>query len=326
MNSRSFRILLTFVLSCLPALAQQRSWFSNLSFLTPIGPDENPIIGFAVGGDPDQKMEFLIRVAGPSLPSMTSAMIADTHPDPKLEVYAPSGQLVLTNDQWDETIVPDPSGRVPSVIVNQNLLTGFTFPRGSKDAAVVLELGPGMQTVQIKPADGRTRGTVLFEIYSRVRAHPPPVRLTNLSVRTTVGPGRVPIIGVAMEYPRSDREPESRAILLRSIGPGLAQFGITTFNPSPRIEMYTETGIRGTIVNQWEMMLPGAPADFRAEQLARFNRAHVVAGAFPLQPGSKDAALFFELPPFNWTFHLMSADGSAGEVLFEIYDVPLSVH
>ncbi len=45
------------------------------------------------------------------------------------------------------------------------------------------------------------------------------------------------------------------------------------------------------------------------------------AGAFALQPGQADAALVVTLPAGAWTIHVTGADGGAGVVLIEIYDI-----
>ncbi|MBC7366388.1 MAG: hypothetical protein H7343_06170 [Undibacterium sp.] len=45
-------------------------------------------------------------------------------------------------------------------------------------------------------------------------------------------------------------------------------------------------------------------------------------GAFPLPPGSKDAALVVALPAGGYTVQVSGADGGTGTAIVEIYELP----
>ena len=49
--------------------------------------------------------------------------------------------------------------------------------------------------------------------------------------------------------------------------------------------------------------------------------AFAAAGAFPLDPGSEDAALIVTLPPGGYTVAVSGTGGAAGNALLEIYDL-----
>jgi len=196
------------------------------------------------------------------------------------------------------------------------------FPSGSNDAMVLLDLEAGSVTVHVKPADGITRGEVLFEIYAlTVGKVPPTVRLSNLSVRTKIAADNILIVGLTMRRVYETFEP--RTVLVRAMGPALSQFGVTNAHTNPMIQFYTDKGLESFVVRSWELMIPvgqeGPPIR------AQLMRAHAATGAFPLSPGSKDAAVVLPLAPQPWTAHVKPADGvSSGEVLFELYDIPES--
>ncbi len=129
----------------------------------------------------------------------------------------------------------------------------------------------------------------------------PPGELANLSTRADSGLGADVLIGgfVLRSAPGS--------VLARGIGPGLAPLGVTGFLPDPQIDLLTGAGVSLAANDNWN-----APA-----------LAPVAAslGAFPLAPGSRDAALLQSVLPGP---HVVVASGlgptARGNVLIELYD------
>jgi hypothetical protein len=135
-------------------------------------------------------------------------------------------------------------------------------------------------------------------------------RISNLSTRAVLQNGLDEVIaGFVIE----DR---SRTVLLRVIGPGLAQFGV--FNPAhdPYLTLKQSGEILATN-NDWSAQ-PDA---------ALVSCAGARSGAFPLPVGSRDAALVVVLPPGAYTVHGSPAGPSfvPGAVLVEIYALPEDV-
>lgn len=91
---------------------------------------------------------------------------------------------------------------------------------------------------------------------------------------------------------------------MRSVGPGLQQFGVTPVLEDPRLEIFA--GARSVALNN----------DWDASLEAGFN----AVGAFPLARGSRDAAERFVAGSGSYTVH--ATGPGAGIVLIELYAVP----
>jgi len=127
-------------------------------------------------------------------------------------------------------------------------------------------------------------------------------RITNFSVLAPVGSndGQM-VLGCVLSG-------QSRNLLVRAVGPGLAFFGVPNFAPSPALTVIRE-GLVG--YNEgWSTC--GAIAAMRA--------AFAAAGAFPLAEGSSDAALVLRADAGIWTCVVGSHTAAQGTVLAEIYD------
>ena len=97
-------------------------------------------------------------------------------------------------------------------------------------------------------------------------------------------------------------------MLLRVVGPGLAQFGVTGTVSDPQLTLF-RGNTRVASNNDWNHDSGATAATFA--QL----------GAFGLPHGSKDAALLVNLAAGSYTVHATSADGAGGVALIEIYEV-----
>lgn len=126
-------------------------------------------------------------------------------------------------------------------------------------------------------------------------------RLSNLSVRTfaSAGPATPLIVGFV-----TAGAGETRA-LLRAVGPGLADFGVTDAMPDPTLVLVSGGSLRASN-DQW------APA-----LAARFGSL----GAFSLASGSRDAALESVISAGDYSAILAAAPGTAaGTALVELYE------
>lgn len=124
-------------------------------------------------------------------------------------------------------------------------------------------------------------------------------RLTNLSARAAVGgPAGTPILGFVVTG-------GSKRLVVRGVGPALADFGVTGALADPLVELR-----RGqTLVQTNDNWLAADAATFSS------------VGAFVLPVASKDAALVATLPATDYTAQISSAvAGASGVALLEIYD------
>ena len=101
-------------------------------------------------------------------------------------------------------------------------------------------------------------------------------------------------------------------ILVRGIGPGLSQFGVTGVLGNPKLTLFRDSTVVA-INDNW--------ADVGAAALASTANA---VGAFALPTNSLDAALLATLEPGAYTAQVSGVDPAAatGIALVEIYEVP----
>jgi hypothetical protein len=122
---------------------------------------------------------------------------------------------------------------------------------------------------------------------------------------------------------------ESKQLLIRAVGPKLADLGVPSPLPDPTMTIY-RTRYDGqpndvvAIINDWK-------AD--GADVAAINAAMATAGAFPLEPtetfqgrpfmtdDTSSAAALVTLDVGVYTVQVSSADDGVGEVLVEVYEV-----
>jgi hypothetical protein len=224
----------------------------------------------------------LLRAAGPALAAFG---LTSAMTSPQLDLYDATPTLKATNSTWD-----------PSLASVFTSVSAFSFPAGSHDAALVQNLNGGY-TAQVH---GPNAGVVLVEAYDLGTGNSP--RLTNVSARNIVGTGdNILIAGFNITGTGSKR------LLIRAVGPKLSAFGVKGFLANPRLDIFDGNNAAVAGIASWDSSLAATFAS---------------VGAFPLDSGSKDAALVVTLTPGSYTVQVKGADGGTGEALVEIYEVP----
>lgn len=145
---------------------------------------------------------------------------------------------------------------------------------------------------------------------------PAPAQLLNLSVRKVVKPGENLIVGFVVAGDTPAR------ILIRAIGPTLFDFGLRQIMTDPKIAFTYQANPQQSITmynDNWnEQISLGevfVPLKMKVLPID-------MTGAFPLKPGSLDAALLVEVPAGAYTVTISSALSpifDTGAVLAEIY-------
>ncbi len=276
---------------------------------TGAGGAQSLIAGFVVTGPANQTRQMLIRVIGPGLaaaPFNVSGFLAD----PRLEVYgsASSSVPILTNDNWGTQ-----TGGAAAVTAIQQAATrsgAFALTNtASLDAAVLATLAPGSYTVQAKGPNTSGTGIVLIEVYdatpTSTATTPKPI---NVSTRGTVGTGaNTMIAGFVISGT------VSRRILIRGVGPTLANFGLAGAGllATPQIELFDSNNVSLRANSNWAS----------GDDAAVIAAASTAAGAFPLTNGSRDAAMLLMLAPGGYTVQLTGVSNTTGLGLVEVYDV-----
>jgi hypothetical protein len=109
------------------------------------------IPGLAIDGNVPKRV--LLRAAGPALQPFG---VSDYLADPQLEVTTLAGASLATSDNWN-------SNDVALTTASQSV-GAFPFAPGSKDAALLIELPPGLYTVVVRGTNNTT-GIALVETY-----------------------------------------------------------------------------------------------------------------------------------------------------------------
>jgi sugar lactone lactonase YvrE len=267
----------------------EHSRLINLSARSTVGTGGNILIaGFVVNGTGTK--HILLRGVGPTLGQFG---VSQPLAKPNLSLFDSGANQLDSNDAWG-------GGSVLSNTFNE--VGAFALPTGSVDAALLTSLGAGAYTAELSGLSGST-GVGLAEIYDADTGIPA-ARLVNISARASVGTGgNVLIAGFVI----SGSTPEQ--VVIRGIGPTLAQFGVSGALATPQLVLY-DSGNNTLLTNSgW-----GGAASLAQD----FSQI----GAFSLPSGSADAAIVVTLPPGAYTAELSGVGGATGVGLAEIYELP----
>ena len=99
-----------------------------------------------------------------------------------------------------------------------------------------------------------------------------------------------------------------KRLLLRGVGPTLGGFGVAGVLDDPILRLYNA-----------DREVVAENDDWTAGAVATVGQS---IGAFPLQSGSKDAALVYTVVPGAFTAQVSGAGGASGIALVEVYEVP----
>ena len=279
-----------------PALPGSR--LINLATRAKVGTGGDILIaGFVIEGNAPRKV--VVRAVGEELVKFG---VTGQLRDPLLKVFDSAGKQIATNDEWD---AKDEDFLVLDAAARQ--VGAFGLSGGTRDAALIAELAPGSYTAQVSDFMDQT-GVALVEIYEFGARDSS--RLINLSSRAVVGKGSeilIPSLVIASQ----DGSQTPRRLLVRAVGPGLTGFGVGGALADPTMKVY-----RGqTIVAENDNWSTDAAT------AATLEEAMKNVGAFPLERGSKDAALLLDLPPGDYTIQTTGAGETTGVALVEVYEL-----
>ncbi len=246
------------------------------------------ISGIVITGSVPKKV--VIRALGPAL---VDRNITNFMPDPVLRLATPTGQTISTNDNWPST---DPSYRAA---FRQAYLGDL--PDGSKDAAIVATLAPGVYTPIVTDKNG-VSGVALVEFYDLDSTTG---SLSAISARAMVGTGAdVLIPGLVIQGT------SSKKLLIRVAGPELLTRDIPEALLDPQFEIVDSTGASIYANDNWD--------NTDATLIATTNAVY----APQFKTGSKDAAIVVSLAPGNYSIVIRGVNNTKGIALVELFDVP----
>jgi hypothetical protein len=154
---------------------------------------------------------------------------------------------------------------------------------------------------------GATFGLGTFSLYLAT----PNTFLTNVSNRSLLGATDSAISGFVIQGT------ESRFVMVRGIGPGLAQFAVSPVSANPQLSLFVGPNLAasGQIWN--------AVTGYDSQAMSWMFE---IAGAFSLQTGSNDEVYFAVLAPGAYTAVVSdpTIGTTRGNLLTEVYILPYS--
>lgn len=128
--------------------------------------------------------------------------------------------------------------------------------------------------------------------------------LVNISSRGYVGTGDdVMIAGFVIDGLTAKR------VLVRAGGPALTEWDVPNVLADPQVTVHARSGQVLGVNDNW-----GGSAEITA--------AAVQTGAYPFRADSRDAALIVTLPPGSYTAVASGMNGTTGNALVEVYELP----
>jgi hypothetical protein len=271
------------------AISETGAFITNLSTRRVIESGNNLLAGVVVGGATPKR--FLVRAVGPGLAAFG---VEGALADPVLRILSSTGAELARNTDWRAA-----SNRA-ELAAASSAVGAFALSDANRDAALIVSLPPGSFTLDVSSETG-AKGVVLAELYSLETN----TAVRNLSTRSVLAPGEQVIGGITI----SGTEP--RRILVRAIGPGLTNFGVTNPVDDPTLAIYGGTTLIASN-DDWA-------AAANAAEIASISAA---LGAFPLGASATDSAMLTRLNPGSYTLQLGAKGNAGGAALLEVYDVP----
>jgi hypothetical protein len=263
----------------LPASPLANSQLLNISTRLRVQPGDNTMIGgFIITGT--QPKTVIVRGIGPSLP--LSGALAD----PIIEVHGSSGELVATNDNWNDAAT------------RQEIIDSGIAPANALESALWGVINPGAYTVVVRGKNGGS-GIGLFEVYDVDRTAVS--QLANVSTRGFVETGDNVMIGGIIIGPQAA---SASNILIRALGLSLSNFGIPNALSDPILELHDGNGALIQSNDNWK---DDHPNEIQATGLSPLNDA--------------ESAILADLAPGAYTAIIAGKSGGTGVALVEAYRI-----
>jgi hypothetical protein len=243
--------------------------------------DQVGIGGFIITGSTPKHV--IIRAIGPSL---TRFGIPNPLADPVLELHGPGSFITVINNNWRDT-------------QEEQIKASGIPPTHDLEAAIDITLAPAAYTAIIR-GNGGSMGIGLIEVYDLDQTVNS--KLSNISTRAFVGstPGDSVIAGFIL-----GNNSGPVRIVIRGLGPSLANFGVPSVLQNPTLELHNGDGALLFTNNDWEDN-PVNAAEVSAAGLAPSNKL--------------ESAIAITLPPGLYTAILAGLGNTTGNGLVEIYD------
>jgi glucose/arabinose dehydrogenase len=240
------------------------------------------ISGFINTGTAAKKV--IVRALGPST-GVTGALA-----DPVLELHGNDGSLITSNDNWKDNTAQQ----------QQDIINNQLAPGNDLESVIVITLQPGTYTAIIR-GQGNATGVGLVEVYDVDQASAS--RLGNISGRASIQTGNNALFAGFIV----GNNIGAANLVVRGLGPSLAQSGITNPLLDPTLELHDNNGTLLIGNDNWQD---------DGSQAARIS-ANGLAPTNPLE-----SAVFASLLPGTYTVIVAGKNGGTGVGLVEVYNLP----
>jgi hypothetical protein len=266
-------------------LAARPQQLLNIATRARVQVDPDALIGgFIVTGSAPKKV--VVRALGPSL---SSAGLASFLPDPILELHDSTGQLLTSNDDWQQA-------------ANATAIPGSLQPGQSAESVILTSLAPGASYTAIVRGKGASSGIALVEVYD---LNPDDGSiLGNISTRGFVGTADDVMIGGVIVGAGT----ATSTVVVRALGPSLSQAGVANVLADPTLELHDSNGSTIASNDNWKTR-PGGTS----------QQAEIEATKIP-PADDLESAVVITLPAGNYTAILSGKTGGVGVALIEVYN------
>jgi hypothetical protein len=231
--------------------------------------------GFIIGGSGGKPV--VLRALGPTLAQFG---VSNVMQNPTLELRNSSGTLLAYNDDWQRAF-------------NAQSIPANLRPPNSLESAILTTLNPGAYTAILRGFNNGT-GNALVEVYdiaTGTSAH-----LNSISTRGFVqADPDVMIAGLVVQS-------NNKKVIVRVLGPTLANFGIADPLADPTLEVRNGNGT-----------LIGFNDNWRSTQ-----EAEIAASGYA-PPNDAEPAILRTVAPGNYTAIVRGVHSTTGVALVEIY-------
>lgn len=261
---------------------------ANISTRLAVGTGDNALIGgFIITGT--QATKIILRAIGPSLSQFG---IPGALADPTLELHGSTGELLGTNDDWNFS---QPGGILTGSNSYDIQNSGFA-PSNQSESAILATLSPGAYTTIVR-GKNNTTGVALVEAYDLEWGVD--AKLANISTRGFVQTGDNVMIGGTIVRGSTDS-----TVLIRAIGPSLANLGVSNALSDPTLELHDGNG---ALMNSNDNWRDTQQAEIEARGLAPTN--------------DLESAILATLSPGGYTAIVRGKNDTTGVAVVEAYEL-----
>jgi len=267
----------------------------NISTLLKVQTGDNALFGGFITSGTDPK-KVVIRAIGPSLSNFG---VAGPLQDTTLELRAPNGSVIASNDNWK---MNDQTHQSQEAAIRALGLA----PTDDRESVIMAELGSAGFTAIVRGKND-TVGAGLLEIYDVNQAANS--KLANISTRGYLPDGGNITAGVIIGAGNG-----AAKVLVRVLGPSLAAFGIGEPLEDPVVDIRDSNGTRIAFNDDWKVR----------EGNIILQQDEIEATG--LQPSNDtECAVIVTLPVGNFTAIAGSFAGTAtdrsGVAVIEVYNL-----